>query len=99
MCRELSSGGLHTDLAARHSRPLVAGLQRFLNRCGKLVLALPNGGQPEAVLVCVEVAGSPAAVTLDEGRGPKVLQAASRAGKRLTASTRTGTGVLKRNTT
>lgn len=95
---ELRSRGLHADLASRHSRPLVASLQCFLNRSCKLVLVLINGCQPEAVFVGIEVTGTAAAVALDERCGPEVFQTASRAGEGLSPTAWTGTGMLKIDT-
>lgn len=76
---------LHAHLAAADVRADEAGLERVRRRRA-LEALLRDGGQPEAVLVGVVVAGPARPVALDERRGAEVLQAAARRHERLAAA-------------
>lgn len=57
-------------------------------------LIILNGGQPEAVGVCIVVAGA-TAMTLNEGSRTELLQTGPRRSQSLTGALSTCTGVLK----
>ena len=73
----LTSQVLHAHLAAADVCANEAGLER-VGRGRALEALLGDGGEPEAVLVGIVVAGASGAVALDEWCGPEVLQAAAR---------------------
>ena len=89
-----SSRLLPAHLAPAHPRPQAARLQGLRHRPWKL-LPRVDGGEPEAELVGKVVARASGPVALDEGGGPKVLEAGAGRGEGLAAPLGPGGGVLK----
>lgn len=65
----------HTHLAAADPGVELPGFQRLRDRLLPKLLPLLHRRQPETVLVGKVVAGASGTTALDEGCGPKVLEA------------------------